>query len=176
MHRLLRPCLALVCLAACPADDDDDDATAGETTAPTTDPTMTTSSPTTTTTSPGESSTDDPTVDPSDTTSDDSDPTDVSTTGDTTAADDASTSGAPADLCDPPDADPCIACAQANCCEAYSACYGDPDCVCAVDCILETMDYATCLGPKCNSPEPTPAMDIGICYGTTCAAECGFGG
>lgn len=177
MHRILRPCLALVCLTACPADDDEDD-TGGET-SPTSSPTTT--SPTTTT--PGESSgepttdpTVDPTVDPTDATeSTGTDPTDATDTGsDTTPADTGST-GEPTDLCDPPDADPCIACAQANCCDAYTACYSDPDCVCAVDCILATGDYATCLGPMCNSPDPTPAMDIGLCYGMTCAAECGFG-
>src|SRR6185503_1473047 len=96
--------------------------------------------------------------------------------GTTIAATDDGSTGA-ADLCLPADDDePCIACAKAMCCDAYATCYGDPDCVCAVDCILATNDYPTCLGEMCNNPDPTPAMDIGICYGTTCAAECGFGG
>jgi hypothetical protein len=79
-------------------------------------------------------------------------------------------------LCEAVDGDDaCIACAKAMCCDAYAACYGDPDCVCAVECILETMDYETCLGPMCNMPDAAPAMEIGICYGTTCAGDCGFG-
>ncbi|MBK8241616.1 MAG: hypothetical protein IPK74_39415 [Deltaproteobacteria bacterium] len=79
------------------------------------------------------------------------------------------------DLCAPlPTDDACVACAKQQCCDVYAACYGDPDCACAVDCILETGDYATCLGTQCNMPDPTPAMDIGLCYGTTCADACGL--
>ncbi|MBC8071108.1 MAG: hypothetical protein IAG13_22475, partial [Deltaproteobacteria bacterium] len=101
------------------------------------------------------------------------DDTGTADSGGTTAAE-SSTGGG--DLCgDAPGDDACTVCAKAMCCEAYAACYGDPDCVCAVDCIIETGDYPTCLGRMCNMPDPTPAMNIGICYGTTCAVECGFG-
>lgn len=97
--------------------------------------------------------------------------------GTTTAADEGSSgAGSGGEACAPVDGDDaCTACAKAMCCDAYAACYGDADCVCAVECILETNDYETCLGPMCNMPDPTPAMNIGICYGTTCAADCGFG-
>jgi hypothetical protein len=98
----------------------------------------------------------------------------------TTAVDDAATTddadSGGGELCAPAEGDDaCITCAKAMCCDAYAACYGDPDCVCAVDCILETGDYEVCLGELCNMPDPTPAMNIGICYGSTCAADCGFG-
>jgi hypothetical protein len=146
---MLRPMLLFaITLTAC-ASDDGDDPTAGDgarTTAATTDSGDTT--------------------DPS--TSEGPSETGMVDTGAAGDAGGASCEAAPGD-------DVCITCAKANCCEAYAACYGDADCVCAVDCILETGDYATCLGPMCNEPDPAPAMDIGICYGTTCAADCGFG-
>jgi hypothetical protein len=145
--------LFAITLTACSSDDDDDDdPTAGDgagATAATTDS--------------GDAG---DATDPA--TSEGPSETGIVDTGTTGHAGGASCDAAPED-------DACTACAKANCCEAYAACYGDADCVCAVDCIVETGDYATCLGPMCNGPDPAPAMDIGICYGTTCAADCGFG-
>lgn len=143
---------ALALLVACPADDEDGDDTGADTDAASS--TASTTAPTTDAT-------------------EDSGTTEEPTDDETSAASGTTGSG---DLCAAaPEDDVCTTCAKAMCCDAYAACYGDPDCVCAVECILETGDYETCLGPQCNMPDAAPAMDIGICYAATCAADCGFG-
>lgn len=171
MHRALPIALAL--LVACPADDEDaDDSSAdtdsASTTASTTDGTTASTSASTTDGTTASTTTEDPTDATEDSGTTD-DPTDAETSADS------GTTGS-GDLCAAaPEDEPCATCAKSMCCDAYAACYGDPDCVCAVECILESGDYQTCLGPKCNMPDAGPAMDIGICYGTTCAADCGLG-
>ena len=82
------------------------------------------------------------------------------------------TTGGPADLCAPdPEDTACYACTKEMCCEDYAACAVDPDCLCAVDCTLAGGDPFGCV-EQCNNPRVPPAMNLGVCMGTTCAVDC----
>src|SRR5688500_4836287 len=170
MHRPLLLVALVLPTLACPAEEDDDggDTSGTPTTTASTTQSTTTTATTTTATTTGT------TTDASSEGGSTEEGASESSEASGTVGDESSTAGA--DLCAPDGADDaCTTCAKTMCCEAYASCYGDPDCVCAVDCIIATGDYATCLGEMCNMPDPAPAMDIGICCGMTCAADCGFG-
>lgn len=97
----------------------------------------------------------------------------------TTAADPSSSGDTPsssdstgADACAPAAEDTaCYTCAKEMCCAEYAECAADPDCLCAVDCTLMGNDPFGCLR-MCNDAPQGPAMNLGICMGTTCAADC----
>ena len=145
---------------------DDDGTDGGAETTP-----MTSSDPSTSTSStPGSTSADSTTGTPP--SSESGEPATTTTTADPSSSGEPTSDSTGADACAPAAEDTaCYTCAKEMCCAEYAECAADPDCLCAVDCTLMGGDPFGCLG-MCNDAPQEPAMNLGICMGTTCAADC----
>jgi hypothetical protein len=76
-------------------------------------------------------------------------------------------------FCDPAPADgECVSCAKTSCCAEYSACAGDPNCVCWIDCLSSGNTVPICSLPEhCDSAEGV-AEAAAACLDNTCQAQC----
>jgi hypothetical protein len=75
--------------------------------------------------------------------------------------------------CDPaPGDDACHACAKASCCSEYSACVGDANCACLVDCLSNGKAASVCTRPENCGPVDGAFAATAACLDSACQAPC----
>jgi hypothetical protein len=96
--------------------------------------------------------------------------TDETTEGETTdETTDETTETTDGGACEPaPNDDECTSCLKDNCCDAFTACFSDPDCACMATCLQEGNDPQVC-APQCMvNGFPPELQGLAACMMQSC--------